>query len=95
MSYLDSHLMDGEEVVYRTRLHPIVFLGPLLGVLLGGYLAVEGNALLQTHVLSKIPREILRTLPPHTLHWLREGWHGYNIVGLFILVFNGALPSGC
>lgn len=92
MSYLDSHLMDGEEVVYRTRLHPIVFLGPLLGVLLGGYLAVEGNALVQTHVLSKIPREILRTLPPHTLHWLREGWHGYNIVGLFILVFNGALP---
>jgi hypothetical protein len=31
MSYLDGHLMDGEEVVYRTRLHPIVFLGPLLG----------------------------------------------------------------
>lgn len=92
MSYLDSHLMDGEKVVYRARLHPIVFVGPLLGVLIGGYLAVEGNALLQNHVLSKIPREIMRTLPPDALRWLREGWHGYNVVGLFILVFNGLLP---
>lgn len=92
MSFLDNHLMDGEEVVYRTRLHPIVFLGPLLGVAIGGYLALHGNELLQTHVLSKVPREIMRQLPAHTLHWLREGWRGYNIVGLFILVFNGLLP---
>jgi uncharacterized membrane protein YdbT with pleckstrin-like domain len=43
-------------------------------------------------VFSKIPREIMRQLPPDTLRWLREGWHGYNVVGLFILVFQGALP---
>lgn len=92
MSYLDGHLLDGEEVVYRTRLHPIVFFGPLLGLLIGGYLALHGNQLLQEHVFSRIPREIMRQLPSDTLRWLREGWHGYNVIGLFILVFQGALP---
>lgn len=92
MSYLDSHLMEGESVVYRARLHPIVFLGPLLGLVIGGYLALHGNELLQTHVFSKLPREVMRQLPPDTLRWVREGWHGYNLIGLFILVFNGLLP---
>lgn len=92
MSYLDGHLMDGEEVVYRTRLHPVVFLGPLLGLLIGGYLALHGNQLIQEHVFSKIPRDVMRQLPADTLRWLREGWHGYNVVGLFILVFQGVLP---
>lgn len=92
MSFMDGHLMEGEDVVYRTRLHPIVFLGPLLGLLIGGYLALHGNQLLQDYVFSKIPRDVMRQLPPDTLRWLREGWHGYNVIGLFILIFNGALP---
>jgi uncharacterized membrane protein YdbT with pleckstrin-like domain len=92
MSFIDRHLMEGEQVVYRTRLHPIVFLGPLLGLLIGGVLTWHGNQLLETHVLSKVPREILRTLPPNVLQGVREGWNGYNVVGLFILVFNGVLP---
>jgi len=36
MSYVEKHLMDGETVVYATRLHWIVLAGPvLLGLLLG------------------------------------------------------------
>jgi uncharacterized membrane protein YdbT with pleckstrin-like domain len=36
MSYVEKHLMDGETVVYGTRLHWIVLAGPvLLGLLLG------------------------------------------------------------
>jgi len=43
MSYLDKHLIDGETIVYATRLHWIVLLRPvLLGLLFG----VPGLALL-------------------------------------------------
>ena len=92
MGYLDQHLMEGEEVVYRTRLHPVVFTGPLIGLLVGGYLAWHGNQLVQDHVLAHLPREALRQVPPEVLRWVREGWHGFNVVGLFILVFKGVLP---
>ena len=30
MSYIDGNLLDGEQVVYRTRLHWLQFLGPML-----------------------------------------------------------------
>src|ERR1700704_354130 len=30
MSYIDSNLLPGETVVYRTRLHWILFIGPVL-----------------------------------------------------------------
>ena len=30
MSYIDGNLLDGEQVVYRTRLHWLLFLGPML-----------------------------------------------------------------
>ena len=30
MSYIDSNLLQGEHVVYRTRLHWLLFLGPVL-----------------------------------------------------------------
>jgi len=30
MSYVDKHLMAGEQVAYRTRLHWVMLLGPLL-----------------------------------------------------------------
>jgi uncharacterized membrane protein YdbT with pleckstrin-like domain len=43
MSYVEKHLMDGETVVYVTRLHWIVLAGPLILALL---LSVPGIALL-------------------------------------------------
>jgi len=33
MSYIDGSLLDGEQVVYRTRLHWLLFLGPVLFIL--------------------------------------------------------------
>jgi len=30
MSYIDSNLLDGEHVVFRTRLHWLLFMGPVL-----------------------------------------------------------------
>lgn len=55
MSYVEKHLMDGETVVYATRLHWIVLTGP---VLLGLVLGVPGIALL---VLSGIHAGDART----------------------------------
>ena len=34
MSYIDKHLMDGENVVYRTKLHWIIFWGALIFLVL-------------------------------------------------------------
>ncbi len=30
MSYIDEHLMAGESVVYRTKLHWVLFAGPAI-----------------------------------------------------------------
>src|SRR5271169_7016004 len=30
MSYIDGNLLQGEQVIYRTRLHCLIFLGPVL-----------------------------------------------------------------
>jgi|JI10StandDraft_1071094.scaffolds.fasta_scaffold248184_2 uncharacterized membrane protein YdbT with pleckstrin-like domain len=38
MSYVDQNLMSGESIVYRTRLHWIIFLAPL--VVLGFYIMI-------------------------------------------------------
>lgn len=35
MSYVDKHLMEGETVVYRAKLHRIIFMLPLVLVILG------------------------------------------------------------
>jgi uncharacterized membrane protein YdbT with pleckstrin-like domain len=35
MGYLDDHLLDGERIVYRARLHWTIFIIPILIVLLG------------------------------------------------------------
>jgi uncharacterized membrane protein YdbT with pleckstrin-like domain len=35
MGYVDQNLLQGEAIVYRARLHPIIFLVPLLLSLLG------------------------------------------------------------
>jgi uncharacterized membrane protein YdbT with pleckstrin-like domain len=40
MSYLDDHLLDGEEIVYRARPHWTIFLTPIIIVLLGAALTV-------------------------------------------------------
>jgi uncharacterized membrane protein YdbT with pleckstrin-like domain len=34
MSYIDSNLLDGEHVVFRTRLHWLLFLGPVLFIVI-------------------------------------------------------------
>jgi membrane protein YdbS with pleckstrin-like domain len=40
MTYLDEHLLDGERIVYRARLHWTIFLIPIVVVLLGVALAI-------------------------------------------------------
>jgi uncharacterized membrane protein YdbT with pleckstrin-like domain len=40
MSYLDDHLLDGERIVYRARLHWTIFLKSIVVVLLGAALAI-------------------------------------------------------
>lgn len=40
MSYLDDHLLDGESIVYRARLHWTIFWASILVVLLGAALTV-------------------------------------------------------
>jgi uncharacterized membrane protein YdbT with pleckstrin-like domain len=45
MSYLDDHLLDGEQIVYRARLHWIIFGGALFMVALGFALALALQAI--------------------------------------------------
>jgi uncharacterized membrane protein YdbT with pleckstrin-like domain len=40
MSYLDDHLLDGERIVYRARLHWTIFTVPIVVVLLGIALSI-------------------------------------------------------
>jgi membrane protein YdbS with pleckstrin-like domain len=40
MGYLDDHLLDGERIVYRARLHWTIFLKAILAALLGVALAI-------------------------------------------------------
>ncbi|HEY3012122.1 MAG TPA: hypothetical protein VGJ36_05190, partial [Gemmatimonadales bacterium] len=40
MSYLDDHLLSGERIVYRARLHWIIFGATIAVVLLGVVLAI-------------------------------------------------------
>jgi len=35
MGYIDKNLTDGEQIIYRTKLHWIVFLGPIIFFALG------------------------------------------------------------
>ncbi|MBZ5642619.1 MAG: PH domain-containing protein [Acidobacteriia bacterium] len=52
MSYIEKHLIEGETIVYTTRLHWIVLLGPILlalflglpGLLLAGYYAAGAGS---------------------------------------------------
>jgi uncharacterized membrane protein YdbT with pleckstrin-like domain len=45
MSYLDDHLLDGEQIVYRARLHWIIFGGAIFMVALGFALALALQAI--------------------------------------------------
>jgi uncharacterized membrane protein YdbT with pleckstrin-like domain len=42
-NYVEHNLIDGEQVVYETRIHPIVFLSPALFVMLGIGFGAFGN----------------------------------------------------
>lgn len=92
MSFIEQHLMEGESVVYRTRMHGIVFLGPLIWLALALAIAIQGNAWFDAMVWQKIPPDVRRAMAPDTLVWLREGWRGYNLLGLFLLCIS-ALPG--
>lgn len=92
MGFIDDHLMDGETVMHRSRLHGIVFLGPLIWLAIAGVLSIYGNQWIEDLLLSKLPRQTLRQFPPEILKWLTEGWKGYNVIGLFLLVVS-ALPG--
>lgn len=43
MGFIDNNLMPQEHVVYRTRLHWIIFLGPVIFTVLGLALSIEGD----------------------------------------------------
>ena len=40
VGYVERHLLPGERVVYRTRLHWVLFVKPVLLILVGAVLAV-------------------------------------------------------
>ncbi len=42
MGYVDRHLLPGETVIYRARLHPIIFLSTVFFALIGVALLVAG-----------------------------------------------------
>ena len=44
MGYIDKNLMDGEKIIYRTKLHWIVFLGPAISFVLGVILMFDRKA---------------------------------------------------
>ena len=44
MGFIDQHLMEGEQVVYRTRLHRIIFLNSIVWVGVAVAVALHGNA---------------------------------------------------
>jgi membrane protein YdbS with pleckstrin-like domain len=41
MGYIEKNLMDGERIIYRTSLHWIIFLGPVITFLVGVILLYE------------------------------------------------------
>ncbi len=45
MSYVDRNLLEGEEVVYRARLHRLIFLPPVAIAVVGLALAIFVNAI--------------------------------------------------
>jgi|SRR5208283_3322716 len=43
MGYIDENLMNGEKVIYRTKLHWIIFLGPIIFIILAFMFFVIGK----------------------------------------------------
>jgi uncharacterized membrane protein YdbT with pleckstrin-like domain len=61
MGYIEQNLVPAEEVVYQTKLHPIIFVGPILFVLLGLVLLVVpilGLLVIVIGLLLAVPRYI-------------------------------------
>ncbi|MGA2262142.1 MAG: PH domain-containing protein [Acidobacteriota bacterium] len=54
MGYVDKHLLEGEKVVYRARLHRIIFLPPLALAVLGLVVAVLVNIYLENREAAGI-----------------------------------------
>lgn len=49
MSYIEEHLLPGERVVYRARLHPLLFAGPVIVILCGAAVAGALQYLVQDY----------------------------------------------
>lgn len=62
VGYVDSHLIDGENVVFRTRTHWIIYLSTysLLTLLIGPYLARRTNEFAVTNKRILIKEGIIR-----------------------------------
>lgn len=54
MGYVGKHLLEGEKVVYRARLHRIIFLPPLVLAVLGLVVAVLVNIYLKNREAAGI-----------------------------------------
>lgn len=46
MGYIDNNLMNGEQIVYRAKLHWIVFAGPIILFLIASMYLIGGKSLL-------------------------------------------------
>jgi len=59
MSYIEENLMPGENLLYRAKLHPIIFIGPLTVLLIGIWLfIVDGVLILLVGILWTVPTYI-------------------------------------
>ncbi len=75
MSYIEKHLIEGEEIVYATRLHWIVLLGPILlalvlglpGLALAGYYVAGAGSRDQNSTYLPLPEPFSLLLPLFSL----------------------------
>ena len=62
MNYVNRMLQPGEEIVFRTRLHPMVFIKPLIVAVIVGFLAFT----LPQEYLPYVGMLIIGVLIPYT-----------------------------
>ncbi|MEO6323031.1 MAG: PH domain-containing protein [Thermoanaerobaculia bacterium] len=78
MSYVDSNLMPGEEVVFRPRYHPVRFLPALSGLVAGIAVAVCGGIFKDTPALRSSPMLLYVGLGIVGLALLGMAWRAFS-----------------
>ena len=94
MSYIDRHLAPGEQVVFRTRLHPVIFAGTLTFaafVLAAVTLIVNRNELAGQTVLLLGVAGVLIVLGSLAPLWLRWKSSEFAVTDRRVLVKVGLL----